>query len=220
MKYICIILKIIFIMISIIIIYLLISLVSGSIAVHSYRPYLADKKHVDVFLVADGVHTDIVVPIKNQIFDWRRILAYTDANISQYVAIGWGEKEFYLETSVWSDLQVDTALKALSGWNESVMHVRFYPNVPQSNNRTVHMALTLEEYHRLVEHIASQFVLNEQQQAQIIFATNNSDVFYQAHGHFHVFYTCNTWVNDVLKQSGLPAVVWTPFSYSIMNLYR
>ena len=68
-----------------------------------YIPVSAEKtnepKDVDIYILTNGVHTDIVVPIKNDVYDWSTLLPFentiskrTDFN---YVSIGWGDKGFY-----------------------------------------------------------------------------------------------------------------------------
>lgn len=38
----------------------------------------------------------------------------TDFN---YIAFGWGDKGFYLDTPTWADLKFSTAFKAAFGWD-------------------------------------------------------------------------------------------------------
>jgi len=47
-----------------------------------------------------------------------------------------------------------------------------------------------------------------------------NDVFYEARGRYHMFFTCNTWANNALKKSGLPAALWAPFDKGIFYQYR
>ena len=72
---------------------------------------------VEVFLLTNGVHTDIVVPAKNGIKDWRNTInttaTKTDHSSTKFVAFGWGDKGFYLETPTWSDLKASTTFNAL-----------------------------------------------------------------------------------------------------------
>ena len=39
-------------------------------------------------------------------------------------------------------------------------------------------------------------------------------------GRYHLFNTCNTWLNDKLVESGLKGVYWTPFSSPLLEQYR
>lgn len=83
-----------------------------------------DQGNIDIFLLSNGVHTDIAMPLHNKEFDWRTIVSPTDtrkATPADYVAFGWGDHGFYLETPTWADLTVPTALKAASGLNRHVL---------------------------------------------------------------------------------------------------
>src|SRR5437868_2013363 len=67
---------------------------------------------VKIFILTNGVHTDIVVPVKTGVIDWSESIMYryTSSNdtTAQLIAFGWGDKGFYLETPTWSDLKFST----------------------------------------------------------------------------------------------------------------
>ncbi|MGQ2107860.1 DUF2459 domain-containing protein [Ornithobacterium rhinotracheale] len=46
------------------------------------------------------------------------------------------------------------------------------------------------------------------------------DAFYEAKGKYSIFYTCNTWLNQVLKEVGLPSCLWAVLSNDIMKVYQ
>lgn len=89
-----------------------------------------NEPKVDIFILSNGVHTDIVVPVKNESYDWSKQIKfeYTKAKDStaKYIAMGWGDREFYLETPTWADLKVSTALKVTTGLSSSALHTTFY----------------------------------------------------------------------------------------------
>ena len=61
-----------------------------------------NAKEISVYILTNGAHTDIVVPVKTDIIDWSEQIKYenTLANdtSSQLLAMGWGDKGFYLDT--------------------------------------------------------------------------------------------------------------------------
>src|SRR3954463_856759 len=75
-----------------------------------------DSKDVTIYIKTNRVHTDIVVPVKNDQFDWSKDVQFANTiskdSIEKYVAFGWGDKGFYLETPTWGDLTFNTAFKA------------------------------------------------------------------------------------------------------------
>lgn len=205
--------------------YGLLVLVLGNVAYHEFRA--AERPFVTIYLVSNGVHTDIVMPMKHDVFDWHTQLNPHDTaggsqTVAQYVAIGWGSRSFYLDTPTWADLTPTVAFKALFGLDKSALHVTFYPDAPERSERVVSYRVTRDEYRQLVQAILPSFARDEHQRPQLIphahYASN--DAFYEAQGTYHAYYTCNTWTNERLKISGLPSVYWTPFAHQLIDFYQ
>lgn len=140
-----------------------------------------------------------------------------------YVAIGWGERNFYLNPPTWRDLTASIALKAISGINTTLLRVTFYPVAAlKPADNIVRIQISATQYRKLSQYIQAAFVLDTNERGQVLSNTHhgNHNQFYLAHGRYHLFYTCNTWVNQQLKQSNLPAVVWTPFAAPLLSTYR
>ena len=59
-----------------------------------------DEPKVEIFILSNGVHTDIVVPVKNDTFDWSKQIQFEHTiakdSTAKYLAIGWGDRGFYL----------------------------------------------------------------------------------------------------------------------------
>ncbi|SUO95808.1 TIGR02117 family protein [Suttonella ornithocola] len=215
--------KLIFIPITALIIallsYLLIAYLLGAIKI---KPLHQTYQDIPIYLTTNGVHTDIILPTKVADIDWLKLLDPNDALIPiqhpKYIAFGWGERKVYLETPYWKDLTIKNAINALIGNNETVLHVDYLTSLP-NNQPLTQLWIDQKNYQLLSQNITQTF---KRQHTQIIpipnahYATN--DAFYLAHGRYHLFNTCNTWVNNQLKQANLPAVIWTPFSSPLMNL--
>lgn len=208
---------------SVVFVYLFAALLLGQMVIHADRS--REMGDISIYLVSNGVHTDIVMPMRNEVHDWGQVvnpLHTRGGQMAEYVGIGWGDRGFYLESPTWADLQASTALKAISGLGGSAMHVTFYPQAPQEHADSIEVHLTPAEYERLVTGILPSFQLDANgQPIQIPYAFyHDSDVFYEANGRYTLFNTCNTWTNNRLKKSGLKAVVWTPFASTLMSAYR
>lgn len=201
--------------------YLLAAWIFASLPVNQAQP----KGEITLFLVSNGVHTDVVMPLKNEIFDWTRVVnpadsITDDANIA-YVGLGWGERNFYLYTPEWKDLSVSNALGALSGLNRTLIHITYYAFEPKEDDYIVKFSVTSEQYQRLTKSLSESF---KQEDGKTILLKGihyqSNDAFYEAKGRYHLFNTCNTWLNDRLVESGLKGVYWTPFSSPLLDLYR
>lgn len=201
--------------------YLLAAWIFASLPVNQAQP----KGEITLFLVSNGVHTDVVMPLKNEIFDWTTVVnpidTITDESNIAYVGLGWGERNFYLYTPEWKDLSVSNALGALSGLNRTLIHITYYAFEPMQDDYVVKFTVTSEQYQRLTKLLSESF---KQEDGKSILLKGihyqSNDAFYEAKGRYHLFNTCNTWLNDRLVESGLKGVYWTPFSSPLLDLYR
>ena len=180
---------------------------------------------ITVYLITNGVHTDLALPLKNDTFDWTTIINPGDTRAASsdwgYAAFGWGDRGFYVETPHWRDLKISTALSAVSGLGDSIIHVTYYPALWESVH-SIAILMPRAHYRRLAESIRDQFALHEGEGRAVVAAPayGDNDTFYAAHGHYSLFHTCNSWTNRRLSDAGLKHVLWTPFAYSLMRAYR
>ncbi|MDQ1141065.1 uncharacterized protein (TIGR02117 family) [Pedobacter agri] len=176
--------------------------------------------------MTNGIHTDIVVPSKNLLQDWTREIKYSHTLAADssynYLAFGWGDKKFYLETPEFSDLKISTALRAISGLSQSAMHTTFYKNVVEDQHcKKLHISKA--QYQQLVEYISSSF--SKDQNGHFIHIKTSihydqTDAFYEAIGSYSILKTCNTWANSGLKASNQKACLWTIFDTPIFQKYK
>lgn len=205
-----------------IILYLLVAFIVAHIPVNSNPEKSND---VAIYINSNGVHTDILVPIKNEIKDWSRDILYDHTkskdSVMKYIAFGWGDKGFYLDTPEWSDLKTSTALKAAFYLGTSAMHTQFYNEVKE-DEECVKVTISKKDYKDLVKYIEDSFALDKDHKVQWI--PNRSygqyDAFYEANGKYSLFYTCNTWANNALKAGNQKAALWTPYDKWIFYHYR
>jgi uncharacterized protein (TIGR02117 family) len=179
---------------------------------------------VTVYLHTNGVHTDIVLPIKTAQLDWSRQLPF--ANIPsqdttmRYIAFGWGDKGFYLDTPTWAELKFSTAFVAAFWLGSSAMHTTYFHSMVPGPD-TVPLHLSHAEYADLIAYIKRSFRLDAGGRAQHIkgHSYGPDDAFYEANRVYSFLYTCNTWTNNALKASGQKACLWTPADSGIFYQY-
>lgn len=182
------------------------------------------KDEVAIYILTNGVHTDIVLPVKNHVIDWSQRVRYFNSdsnNNANFLAMGWGDKGFYLETPTWSDLKASVAFKAATGLSNSAIHTTYYKSMNESD-KCKKILISNNQYQRLVTFISTSF--QEDSNGHFIqIKTNanygNSDAFYEANGNYSIFHTCNTWANNALKASGQKSCLWTPFDTGIFLKY-
>ena len=159
------------------------------------------QNHVDgveVFVWASAIHADLILPVRNDVRDWGTLFPAehfeADDPLCTHVAIGWGDRGFYLDTPAWSDLTASTVCRALLLPSPTVMHVQHTVR-PSLSGHCRRIVLSEEQYRTLAEHIAESFVRAPDSQFVPIpgFAYLETDAFYEAHGSYHIFNTCNNW---------------------------
>jgi len=176
-------------------------------------------KEITIYLSTNGVHTDFVLPVTTAVVDWQSIFDFQSRTV-RWVAFGWGDRGFYIDTPTWSDLRMSTALQALSGVGASAMHVTAY-SAFVAGEEAIELTLTPEEYQTLVHYIQASFVVEQGQYRRIdVPGYESSDAFYEAKGSYSLFYTCNTWVNQGLKQCNQKAALWALHDQGILRHYK
>jgi uncharacterized protein (TIGR02117 family) len=184
-----------------------------------------NQQEIPIYILTNGVHTDIVLPIKNGHHDWTSQLKFEHTKSKdttyQYVALGWGDKSFYLETPTWADLKASTAVKAATGLSSSAMHVTFYKNLKE-NKSCKKIQISLENYEKLIEFINESFQTKSGEFLKIETDAvyGKHDVFYEANGSYSLFYTCNSWANQALKAANQKAALWTISDSGIFRHYE
>ena len=182
------------------------------------------NKDIEVFIITNGVHTDIVVPVESQFYDWSKDIQYGGVADStyKYLAMGWGDKGFYLETPTWAELKVSVALKAAFGLSTTAMHCTFYKSMT-INESCKSMWMSENQYERLVNYIKNSLEQTENNNFMVVDTKvryGNTDIFYEANGSYGLFKTCNTWANEGLKVSGQKCCYWTALDWGIFDVYE
>ncbi|MFS2099088.1 TIGR02117 family protein [Variovorax sp. Varisp85] len=172
---------------------------------------------VQAWVLSNGVHTDYVFPIRSATIDWLQVFPLKDFRApppdAEFIAIGWGDREFYLNTPTWGDLTAARAFGALSGGNRALMHVG-YLRREQLARGAYSLPLSHAQYAQLVGYVRA--ALPSGHASPIAGAHyGDDDAFYEAEGGYHLFETCNTWTGRGLRQAGVTVSRWTPFDFTV-----
>jgi uncharacterized protein (TIGR02117 family) len=171
---------------------------------------------VTIFVQTNGVHTGIVMPAVAGGIDWRDRVKASDLpdprGAGAWLAFGWGDRGFYIDTPTWRQARFSTIVRALTGSGDTVMHVdHLDPFAADANWRQ--LRLRPAEYRRLAEFIAATF----DDGRQVTTGYTPRDVFYAARGHYSALRTCNVWTGDALRHAGVRTGQWTPFADDVMR---
>jgi uncharacterized protein (TIGR02117 family) len=156
-----------------------------------------------VYLVNIGWHAGIVVPVDAAL---RRAMPEVARfpNVT-FIAIGWGDSEFYQA----KDPGPFIAMKAALFPTNAVVHLNgFSRPVAEEFARleVLEFMLSDEEFAALFGHIHATFQRGGDNGAseplgQGLFGASSQ--FYKATGEFHMMRTCNTWAAEALATAGL-----------------
>lgn len=185
-----------------------------------------EKKEIPIYIYTNGVHTDIVMPVKNDLHDWSTKIPFANTKSKktdyQYIGVGWGDKGFYLDTPTWADLKFFTAFNAAFWLSESAMHCSYYKKMTVAEDCKM-MMISKSQYKALIKFIDDKFDKDENGNYILIptdAVYSDNDAFYDAKGKYSFLNTCNTWANDALKSAGQKAALWTPSDYGIFLHYK
>lgn len=183
------------------------------------------EPHIDVYVISNGVHTDVALPSNSIIKNWESIFSRSEFLASDsalnYVAFGWGDKGFYLNTPEWSDLKISTAFNATFGLGGTAMHVQYIKEPQKLNQNKVQLKLSNTQYQKLVKYIEESFCYMDSCISKINHpGYGKNDLFYEANGKYSLIKTCNVWTNKALKKCGVKTGLWTPFASGLMSSIR
>ncbi len=185
-----------------------------------------NKPEVAIYIMTNGVHTDIVMPAVSQEINWTKEISYKNTleadSTYKYLAIGWGDKKFYIETPGFADLKLSTAIRAISGLSTSAMHTTYYQNIKEDNHCKKIM-ISNEQYKQLINYVLNSFKKDSSGHLMPVKTSVHYDIadaFYEAKGSYSIFKTCNTWANAALKACGQKSCLWTIFDTGIFIKYR
>lgn len=174
---------------------------------------------IEAYVLSNGVHTDLVFPVRSAAIDWAALFDPRDAKAAPpeaaFIAIGWGDRDFYLHTPTWADLTLRHAVGALVGANASLLHVTWLTRA-QLRQGAYAMPLSQRQYLVLVAHVRGSLP-GGRAVALPGAGYGPDDAFYEAEGSYHLFETCNTWTGRGLRRAGVQVSRWTPFDLNVVG---
>jgi uncharacterized protein (TIGR02117 family) len=186
----------------------------------------AAKREIAIYIKTNGVHTDIVVPVRSYIKDWSKEVRFENTvskdTTFQYLGMGWGDKGFYLETPTWAELKASVAFRAVTGLSTTAIHATFFKTLNEDST-CKKLLVSRDQYARLVHYIDDSFQKDNSGHFMYIKTNANygaNDAFYEAKGSYSLLRTCNTWANNSLKACGQRCCLWTPFDTGIFYHYK
>lgn len=175
---------------------------------------------ITILVETNGTHTGIIMPVVTPQKDWRATfpaLAAEPPGLVTHVAVGWGEREVFLDVATWAELELSTALRILFVGGESLVRTSHYVRpAPGLHHRP--LRLTYAQYERLAAEIeASLAPPGRDGRRAVLYGSYQPDAYYRGSGRYTIFRTSNSWTGDVLGDAGVRIGWWTPFAGGVMK---
>jgi uncharacterized protein (TIGR02117 family) len=179
--------------------------------------WVAPEQGVRIYVEDNGIHTGVVLPVEAAGVDLRDLTPARVLRDPRYAghawrSYGWGDRDFYVHTPTWWDLNPLTVLRAAIGSDATVMHVDFVPE-PKRGDGTRTLVLRPDEYRRLATFVRASFAKAGEMRS----GYGRYDAFYPAVGSYSAVRTCNAWTGEALRAAGVRIGRWTPFATTVMQ---
>ena len=177
-------------------------------------PDLSGPPAHTIGLLQGPIHTDILFPLTADTlarFAFAKAAGVPiDHPDAQWLMFGWGSAAFYTTAGSYSDITASAVLAAATG-DAAVIRLDVTGPLPPLENLR-YVSLSEAQYQALLAQtlttFASQTRLNHP-------GLTGTDAFFPAHGHFSILRTCNVWLGETLRASGIPFGLWTPANWSV-----
>jgi len=172
------------------------------------------KKDRKIYFYYTPLHTNIILDVRDNRLFWERLLPdLLRGREFNYLEFGLGDKETYLTTKDLSDLKLETALKALFLNTNSLIDIFYLYDIDPLKLESIDVSEA--QYRAVVSAILKSFG-SKPKFISMGFSKYKNEALYGSVYTYNLFFTCNTWVDKVLKESNITAIWWTPFSYPLI----
>ena len=183
--------------------FVIVILVNGcAVQPNALFPPQEDEEKKIIFLVNHGWHAGIVVKRSDIMYsDWPKPDVFADMD---YVEIGWGDRAYYTSPDPGSGL----AAKALLLPTSSVVHLVGFRGQPENYfpySEIVKLQLSVPGFEKMIRCISKSFSRDKSGSAVALgYGNYGTSQFYASEETYHLFKTCNTWTETILRSAGCP----------------
>ena len=183
-----------------------------------YRP--APDATRTFYLYHDFAHTEIIL----RAADLGREFTAKIASVAPppqhgFVAFSYGDARFMANTPTWSDLDPKLALIALFQETEGAIRVGFYDAL-RDDDSVIPVHIGKRTLQRLRQALMHAFRYRHGHPIPLSLPHPGYIRYFVAKHPYNLFYTCNQWTAQRLREAALPAPVWAPFAFEAVYPYR
>ncbi|MDJ0569163.1 MAG: DUF2459 domain-containing protein [Pleurocapsa sp. MO_192.B19] len=176
-----------------------------------------------VCIVNFGYHSNILIPVKNVIFDWSNYLAFNNVDENalsdySYLGFGWGERTWYINPPTRLDRFIFKGLKAFFSPNRAVLRVQRYGSFPQHQEIEC-VGMSRANYLKLMKFIKQSFQKDEGGKiVRVLEKPQWHTTFYEAQGTYSLLNNSNHWTATGLRIADINTPLWAGHSAAIMRV--
>ncbi len=177
-------------------------------------PDLSGPPAHKIGLLQGPIHTDILIPLTPDI---RARFGFAEAAgvpvnhpDAEWLMFGWGSAAFYTTAGTYADITASAVLTAATG-DSAVIRLDVTGPLPPLENLRF-LTLSDAQYQAFISQVLAAFASKMPLQHPGFTAL---DAFFPADGTFNALRTCNAWLGETLRASGVPFGLWTPANWSI-----
>ncbi|MGL4238425.1 DUF2459 domain-containing protein [Tabrizicola sp.] len=176
-------------------------------------PDLSGPKTRTIGLIQGAIHTDILLPLTPEVRTRFGFAAAAGVPLNdpyaEWLLLGWGSAAFYTSTGTYADISAGTVLTAATG-DSAVLRLEI--GSLNYQGKMHFLELSEAQFQALLTQTHAAFAgetpLNHP-------GFSVTDAFFPAKGRFHLFRTCNVWLGETFRASGIPFGLWTPANWSV-----
>lgn len=190
------------------------------------RDWREPQDGVTIYVETNGFHTGFILPAQAEGIDWHALFPPTDladpryhaTGATDHVAISWGERDFYLGTPRWQDIDPATMARAAIGSDATLVHI-YHMRRPQEGYYARRLVISHDAYRKLAARLMRDVALPEAGPLDPIPGYGGDDVFYPGRGQYSLLNSCNVWTGDHLRAIGVRVGAWTPAEHHVMRWF-
>lgn len=165
-------------------------------------------------LLQGVIHTDILIPLTPET---RARFGFAEAAgvplnhpEARWLVLGWGSAAFYTTAGTYADITASAVLTAATG-DDAVIRLDALGTLQPAENLRF-LQLSEAQFQALLNQTAAAFASTTKLDHP---GFTGTDAFFPARGHFSALRTCNVWLGETLRASGIPFGLWTPANWSV-----
>jgi uncharacterized protein (TIGR02117 family) len=179
-----------------------------------------------IFVYASPVHVDIVVPIADDVADWRALVrtpAFPGtpadrrrlAETASHMAFGRGAAAFYLHVRTFDRLR--PLHLADSVWDEGLLHATAVAD-PAAIAGMIALDVSDAGYRRLAQALAA--AVGPVPTPVPAESYGPRDGFFRSPDAYSLLRTCNVWAAELLAAAGVAMPLWSPLAFGVERAAR